>query len=67
MIIPNEGDRENLVWGTANFDLGKREVQSFLISNALFWIEYFHIDGFRLDAVANIIYWPNSAGKVENP
>jgi 1,4-alpha-glucan branching enzyme len=53
-------DRENEVWGTANFDLSKPEVNSFLISNALYWIKYFHIDGFRLDAVANIIYWPNS-------
>ena len=44
---------EKTSWGTANFDLGKNEVQSFLISNALFWIDYFHIDGFRLDAVAN--------------
>ncbi|KLT15071.1 1,4-alpha-glucan branching protein GlgB [Neobacillus vireti] len=60
-------DRENVVWGTANFDLGKGEVQSFLISNALFWIDYFHIDGFRTDAVANIIYWSNSFGnKREN-
>jgi 1,4-alpha-glucan branching enzyme len=62
-----EYDRENQVWGTANFDLGKGEVQSFLISNAFFWIDYFHIDGFRMDAVANIIYWPNSAEKLENP
>jgi 1,4-alpha-glucan branching enzyme len=61
-------DRENAVWGTANFDLGKGEVQSFLISNALFWIDYFHIDGFRMDAVANIIYWPNASNeKRENP
>ncbi|KAB7666830.1 1,4-alpha-glucan branching enzyme [Bacillus sp. B1-b2] len=56
----NPKDRENIVWGTANFDLGKMEVHSFLISNALFWIDYFHIDGFRVDAVSNIIYWPNS-------
>jgi 1,4-alpha-glucan branching enzyme len=56
----NETDRENYVWGTANFDLGKTEVQSFLISNALFWLDKYHIDGFRVDAVANIIYWPNS-------
>ncbi|WP_174733536.1 1,4-alpha-glucan branching protein GlgB [Mesobacillus harenae] len=56
----HEKDRENEVWGTANFDLGKTEVQSFLISNALFWIEKYHIDGFRVDAVANIIYWPGS-------
>ncbi|WP_026563213.1 1,4-alpha-glucan branching protein GlgB [Bacillus sp. UNC41MFS5] len=63
-----ESDRENAVWGTANFDLGKGEVQSFLISNALFWIDYFHIDGFRMDAVANIIYWPNATNeRRENP
>jgi 1,4-alpha-glucan branching enzyme len=63
----NESARENIVWGTANFDLGKGEVQSFLISNAVYWMEYFHIDGFRMDAVANIIYWPNSGEKQENP
>lgn len=60
-------DRENPVWGTANFDLGKAEVQSFLISNAFFWMTNYHIDGFRMDAVANIIYWPNADGKIENP
>jgi len=52
-----EWKRENVVWGTANFDLGKGEVQSFLISNALFWMKYFHVDGFRIDAVSNIIYF----------
>ncbi|WP_048825078.1 1,4-alpha-glucan branching protein GlgB [Bacillus sp. B-jedd] len=61
-----EKDRENRVWGTANFDLGKTEVLSFLISNALFWLEKYHIDGFRVDAVANIIYWPGSENEV-NP
>ncbi|PAQ14532.1 1,4-alpha-glucan branching enzyme [Bacillaceae bacterium SAOS 7] len=60
-------DRENYIWGTANFDLGKTEVQSFLISNALFWLDYFHIDGFRVDAVANIIYWPNRDHLEVNP
>ncbi|MCM3571431.1 1,4-alpha-glucan branching protein GlgB [Neobacillus mesonae] len=64
----NHQDRENVVWGTANFDLGRGEVQSFLISNALFWMDWFHIDGFRMDAVANIIYWPNTGHeKRENP
>lgn len=63
----NSEDRENVVWGTANFNLGKNEVQSFLISNALFWLKYYHIDGFRVDAVANIIYWPNRHEKKENP
>ncbi len=48
--------RENEVWGTANLDLSKGHTKSFLISNALFWMEYFHIDGFRVDAVANLIY-----------
>jgi 1,4-alpha-glucan branching enzyme len=63
----NYNDRENLEWGTANFDLGKSEVQSFLISNANFWIEYFHVDGFRVDAVANMLHWTNSNELVENP
>lgn len=52
-----EWKRENIVWGTANLDLGRGEVQSFLISNALFWMKYFHIDGFRIDAVSNLIYF----------
>jgi 1,4-alpha-glucan branching enzyme len=49
--------RENVVWGTINLDLGKGIVKSFLISNAYFWLEYFHADGFRIDAVSNILYY----------
>jgi 1,4-alpha-glucan branching enzyme len=61
-----ERDRENYTWGTANFNLGKGEVQSFLISNARFWMEVYHIDGFRVDAVANIIYWANQGNQGVN-
>ena len=49
--------RENEVWGTVNFDLSKGTTKSFMISNAYFWMEYFHVDGFRIDAVSNIIYY----------
>ena len=47
--------RENLEWGTANLDLGKGITQSFLYSNVLFYMKKFHADGFRVDAVSNII------------
>ena len=46
----------NYRWGSVNFDLGKPQVQSFLISSALFWLENYHIDGIRVDAVSNMIY-----------
>jgi len=58
--------RENEVWGTANLDLGRGEVQSFLISNALFFMKKFHIDGFRIDAVSNIIYYLGDSRIGEN-
>ncbi|WP_297635870.1 1,4-alpha-glucan branching protein GlgB [uncultured Clostridium sp.] len=47
---------QNKGWGTLNFDLGKPEVKSFLISNAIYWLKEFHIDGLRVDAVTNMLY-----------
>ncbi|MCK5779560.1 MAG: 1,4-alpha-glucan branching protein GlgB [Psychrilyobacter sp.] len=47
---------ENEQWGTCNFNLSSLEVQEFLISNALFWLREYHIDGLRVDAVSNMLY-----------
>ncbi|MFA5006970.1 MAG: 1,4-alpha-glucan branching protein GlgB [Candidatus Izemoplasmatales bacterium] len=58
--------RENVVWGTVNLDLGKGATRSFLISNALFWIRRFHADGFRIDAVSNIVYYLGNSAVGEN-
>lgn len=52
----DENRAVNNRWGTLNFDLSKSEIHSFLISNALFWIEQFHLDGLRVDAVSNMLY-----------
>jgi len=54
---------ENVRWGTLNFDLGKAQVHSFLISNAFFWIDMFHLDGLRIDAVSNMIYLDYDEGE----
>ena len=58
----DEHRAHNYGWGALNFDLGKNQVQSFLISSLKFWIDTYHLDGIRVDAVSNMLYLDYASG-----
>lgn len=62
---PN-GDVGNSEWGSRNFNHSRGEVQSFLQSNAMYWLKEYHVDGLRMDAISNIIYWQGDANRGVN-
>lgn len=65
-VYEYSNENEYSQWGTKNFDLGKDPVRSFLMSSVNFFIEYFHFDGIRIDAVSNIIYWDGNGSRGVN-